>query len=879
MQIIAKEIKNKIIIEFDYPFEWDFVNICREYNISWDAVKKIRFLDFSSATLPLKAEDLVDQYSKLFDKYPDSAVNNFLTIFNLIIKKYTLTTPRFIEHDLSSFRDVDDYQKVAVQFLLNKGSAILGDEPGVGKALDPETDILIPDGWCKLKNLKIGDKVGNSTGTFSNVKGIYPQPKKKFYRFYFNDGTFVDSSEDHLWNVQTHNDQVRKNGWKTLETKKIIKKIKNLDGQNIWRFPIVNPYKFSKKKLNINPYILGLLLGDGYLREAGIEISSGDKEIINYFSKYYKLTKMNNYDYRIFGVELKNKLKDLNLIGKKSNNKFIPEIYKRSSIQDRISLLQGLMDTDGWIDKRGIVAQYTTISKQLCEDIKFIVQSLGGLVTVNQKIPTYIYKGQKLNGQLCYTLTLKLPPNINPFKLSRKANLFKPKTKYLPNRILKKVKYIGKKEGICISVDSKDKLFTIKDFILTHNTRSATVYSLASKSKKTLIVCPLSVRYVWREELIYQGVKLEDIYIPEKDFELKKYVIINYDKLKKFQLSILKNKWDLMILDEGHMLKNLKSQRTKVALKIGKKCKNIVPLTGTAIMNRPIELFPLLKLINHPLGKGLVDFTKRYCDRKLVSFGPRSHWDINGASNIIELSEKLKGIMIRRLKKDCFDIPDKIYNTYHLPLPSSFKKEYEKVLKQYKSQFSNSNMSNHLSMINELRQICSKAKTSIIKEHIQDALENNEKILVFGFYNAGLEELHKEYPNSLLITGDTKKEEREGIVKKFQEDEYYKIFIGNIMAAGVGLTLTAGNRVIFNDLYWNPAIHMQAEDRSNRRGAIRETQIYYPLFENTIEVDIFELINKKKELILKIMDGSVNYYRDESIIKELINKFHAKFSN
>lgn len=420
-------------------------------------------------------------------------------------------------------------------------------------------------------------------------------------------------------------------------------------------------------------------------------------------------------------------------------------------------------------------------------------------------------------------------------------------------------------------------------------TRQSLIYALEADYQKILIVTPLSARFVWKDELLDLHIKQSDIDIPEKKLRRNfRFIIINYDKLKKFFDDLSNITFDLIIFDEAHYCKNKASQRTKAALKLAKKSKNAICVTGTPLLNKPVELFPLLKMINHPLGSNFSEYTKTFCDKKLKTFGTRSYWDFNGASNLDELSEKLKSVMIRREKKDCLDLPDKIYSVYHVDMGVEAKYEYEHALDDYikfcksnrVSNLTNILINQHIVKLNLLRQICSKHKLPYTEQHIIDALESGEKILIFGYYNETLKALYEKYKDkALIITGDVRKpEEREHIVKQFQTNPKYKIFIGNIRAAGVALTLTAGNHVVFNDLSWTPGDHLQAEDRSNRIGATKETKIYYPIFTDTIEEDIYELLKEKQIIINKILDGTITQYKDETMAKAIIQKFYNKIN-
>jgi hypothetical protein len=162
-------------------------------------------------------------------------------------------------------------------------------------------------------------------------------------------------------------------------------------------------------------------------------------------------------------------LEKYELLNKKSNNKFIPKDYLYNSLNVRISLLQGLMDTDGYVDKKGTV-QFTTISKQLCDDVRELVLSLGGTVKSNTKIPTYSYKSEKKEGQLAYTLTISFANYIVPFKLIRKVHRYYKRTKYVEQKYVKSITYSHDEEAVCIKVSNPDELFVTRDYVLTHNT-------------------------------------------------------------------------------------------------------------------------------------------------------------------------------------------------------------------------------------------------------------------------------------------------------------------------------------------------------------------------------------------------------------------------
>jgi hypothetical protein len=240
---------------------------------------------------------------------------------------------------------------------------------------------------------------------------------------------------------------------------------------------VVNPVDFEEREVSIDSYLLGLLLGDGSICDGGVRISTKDDELFDSiqhldehssFNEYYR-TETKNIKSINLKSKIKERLKVYDLLNKKSNNKFIPNDYLYNSLEVRVSLLQGLMDTDGYVDKKGTV-QFTTVSKQLCDDVRELVLSLGGTARINSKIPTYIYKEEKKEGQLAYTVTMSFANDIVPFRLLRKVGRYYKREKYIEQKYIKSITYSHDEEAVCIKVSNPDELFVTRNYVLTHNT-------------------------------------------------------------------------------------------------------------------------------------------------------------------------------------------------------------------------------------------------------------------------------------------------------------------------------------------------------------------------------------------------------------------------
>lgn len=341
--------------------------------------------------------------------------------------------------------------------------------------------IYTPIGKVKMGDLKVGDEVICPDSSVSIITNIFPQGIEDVYKITFSDHTYTKCSGDHLWKIFDKN-HYNKKTWTNFKIKS-LNEFKDSLFQTTktskigkYRIPITNPISFNNNTETIDPYLLGLLIGDSCISQPSIiRFTTADEELIGYIQKCLPtgiiIKKIKGYDYSIVAEEgykniLIHWLNELNLMGKKSNNKFIPENYKYNSIQSRLELLRGLMDSDGSIYTDGKKSRmtYSTVSEKLCNDVIEIVQSLGGICYKRIRKPGI---SKNVTGkQNSYELNIKLS-NFNPFKLKRKADRFNPISVY---RTITSVEYVGKEETQCISIDHPEHLYLTDNFIVTHNT-------------------------------------------------------------------------------------------------------------------------------------------------------------------------------------------------------------------------------------------------------------------------------------------------------------------------------------------------------------------------------------------------------------------------
>lgn len=375
-----------------------------------------------------------------------------------------------------------------VIFMCGQGTA--------GKAQPYDAKVLTPNGFIDMGNLRVGDTIMGADGSPQTVLYIFEQGTKDVYRLTFDDGAQTECCAEHLWEVH------RKRAKNTFSAAKIMqfKDIKkDFDSGTKFAIRMCKPIEFEEKELPISPYLLGLMIGDGHMRPKMSIFSSMDEECIEAFRHAgYRVSKRfgDNYDYNISGLGFNQSIRNLGLTGTHSNNKFIPNDYKYNSVENRLYLLQGLIDTDGTVNKFGHL-EYYTISERLAKDIQWVVRSLGGRCNITTKIPTYTFKGEKRTGQLCYRLHINTEFNTKLARLQRKRDRLFDKFRHgraVMRRRLVKYELIGKKECRCILVSSPDHLYITDDFIVTHNTFALYFKALGGVDKYGFTSRIISVR-------------------------------------------------------------------------------------------------------------------------------------------------------------------------------------------------------------------------------------------------------------------------------------------------------------------------------------------------------------------------------------------------
>jgi SWI/SNF-related matrix-associated actin-dependent regulator 1 of chromatin subfamily A len=363
-----------------------------------------------------------------------------------------------------------------------------------------------------------------------------------------------------------------------------------------------------------------------------------------------------------------------------------------------------------------------------------------------------------------------------------------------------------------------------------------------------------------------------------KTHPLKKdIVIINYDIVKNWLPELQRTNFQVLVLDEAHYIKSSKAQRTKAIKKFGKTVPHVIGLTGTPIENRPIEIYNAWKLID-PVGcPNYVYYTQHFCDAHNNGFGIT----VTGASNTAELNQLLtNSIMIRRKKTDVLkDLPDKIRS--FVPLELENRNDYSEAennfiafVRKQKGLEAAQRASNAESFakIEGLKQLAVQGKLKQAIDWITDFLESDQKLVVFATHKFVIEELTEKFSDiAVKIDGSVSMPARQRAVDQFQTNKDIKLFIGNIQAAGVGITLTAASNVAFLELPWTPGAVLQAEDRCHRIGQKNAVTVYFLLSQNTIEEKLAQIIDSKRIVIDSVLDGQDT--PSENLLTEIMKQY------
>ena len=338
-------------------------------------------------------------------------------------------------------------------------------------------------------------------------------------------------------------------------------------------------------------------------------------------------------------------------------------------------------------------------------------------------------------------------------------------------------------------------------------------------------------------------------------------------------------------MDECHLVKNPKADRSKIVNQISENIERRWLLTGTPIANRPMDYFNLLNLCGSPLTASWTFFAFRYCDgkkfkKKLKNGKIKEIWLTDGSSNLEELNQRTKSLILRRKKEDHLDLPPKIVAPYYIEIDDM--KKYNSVFEEYlewaKSEGKKLGNGRHMVELVVLRKYLAEEKVKHSIELAEQAIENGQKVIIFTNFTHSFDLLMKHFGRlSVGHNGKMNSTQKQSSIDRFQNDDSVMVFVGNLISAGSAITLTAAQVTIMNDLDFVPANHAQAEDRSFRIGQSNTVNIYYPIAQGTIDEMMYEMLQKKTKIINTVIGDEQNELDiSEDFFKKFISKHNTK---
>jgi SWI/SNF-related matrix-associated actin-dependent regulator 1 of chromatin subfamily A len=436
--------------------------------------------------------------------------------------------------------------------------------------------------------------------------------------------------------------------------------------------------------------------------------------------------------------------------------------------------------------------------------------------------------------------------------------------------------------GVRFTEEHNGRILNADDMGLGKTIESLGWLQLHRDKIPVIIVCPSVAKLMWERAIHNWLPKSSSVILcGERPYPFHAdFIIINYDILSKWINKLQRKKAQVIILDECHYIKSDRAKRTKAVKRLAKGIPHILCLSGTPIENKPVEIYNAWQLVDPINCPNYWSFTKRFCKRKKNFFGG---WDVSGTSNVEELHKILTGtIMLRRRKADVLkDLPTKV--PAFIPMYLHNKKEYEDAeadfiayLRKVRGDVAANRAmkAKALAKMEVLKQLAVQGKLPEVIEWIKDFLEVENKLVVFAWHTFVIDAIMEAFPK-IAIRVDGKTKDKQACEDKFQKDPDCHLFVGQMKAAGVSLTLTAASNVGIIEYPWTPGTLNQAIDRVHRITQLGSVTVYYFMAQNTIEESTAKKLDKKQKMIGAVIDGDENPM-DTTLFEDLMREYAEK---
>jgi len=799
--------------------------------------------------------------------------------------------PDFVAPAAMGLRDgqqIRHYQAQAVELLRRRKSLLLGDEGGLGKAQPLTARVLTPSGWKEMGDLRVGDEVVDPDGGLGYVTGVFDRGVRDSYRVNLSDGTSTECCDEHLWLVQTDNDRFRK-AHRVLPLKDFMDRVSvKRPGHGIRSRYFIPCGKVDLRTIDslpIDPYLLGVLIGDGCILKAAIRFSTGDEEILGYVKDalpaQYEVVKYKAYDYAISiikrgrGSALVETMRAMSLAGRKSNEKFIPQTFLESSFQSRLDLLRGLMDTDGDCTPEG-VSTFTTSSERLSTQVVDLVRSLGGIATVYRSSGNgYTHLGEKRRGLPSFRVNVRL--RENPFRLARKASRWKPN---ILARAVRSVDLVGPKPMRCIAVSTKRNLYFTDNHIVTHNTYQAGAFLCSeSAALPAAVVCDPHMQKQWHDKLttfttlrVHVIKKASPYDLPPADV-----YVFRISQICGWTDIFATGFFKAVVYDEPQSLRTGKTTaKGGAAAVLSAHTQYHLGCTATPIYNYGVEMWNVMQFIDDQVLGSYADFTREWVDHNGRIVEPKA----------LGTYLREQHVMLRRLKADVgLELPKVSRIVESVDYDTKTVQSIEDLAHKLAIRASTGSFIERGQAARELdmmvRQATGLSKAKAVAQFVRLMVESGEAVLLVGWHRAvyeiWLQELDDLRP--AMYTGSESATQKNKEVERFLAGDTDVLIMSLRSGAGLDGLQHRCSVVVIGELDWSPGIHQQIIWRVDREGQENPVTAFFLVSEEGSDPPIMDVLGIKSSEANQIVDphlGVQQVAEDTTNLRRLVERYLEK---
>jgi hypothetical protein len=796
--------------------------------------------------------------------------------------------PDYVAPALMGLREgqaIRHYQSQAVELLRRRRSLLLGDEGGLGKAQPLTARVLTPSGWKEMGELRIGDQVIDPDGGTGSVTGVFDRGVRDSFRVTLSDGASTECCDEHLWLVQTDNDRFRK-AERVLPLKEFMHRIVVKRASHGIRsryfipcgrvdFPVGDLDPLTIGSFPLDPYLLGVLIGDGCILKKMVRFSTADDEILDHVRNAlpvgYEIIKYKGYDHCIASIargrgnSLVDTMRDLSLAGRKSCEKFIPEAFLRTSPKNRLALLRGLMDTYGDCSPDG-TSTFTTTSERLSAQVIDLVRSLGGMATIYRSSGnSYTHNGEKRKGLPSFRVNIRL--RENPFRLKRKAIRWKPN---ILARAVRSVEPVGPKPMRCIAVSTKRNLYFTDDHIVTHNTYTAGAFLCSEpKALPAAVVCDPHMQRQWQDKLttfttlkVHLITKARPYDLPPADVYVFRISQIG-GWVDMFETGFFK----AVVYDEPQSLRTGDStSKGGAASVLSRHALYRMGCTATPIYNYGIEMWNIMQFIDDSVLGSFSDFSREWVD----------HNGRIGDPKALGTYLREQCVMLRRLKEDVgLELPKVSRIIEYVDYDAKTVQSIEDLAHRLAIRATTGSFVERGQAARELdlmvRQATGLSKAKAVAQFVRLMVEAGESVLLVGWhravYDIWLHELADFRP--AMYTGSETASQKEREKDRFLAGDTDVLIMSLRSGAGLDGLQHRCSVVVIGELDWSPGIHQQIIWRLDREGQESPVTAFFLVSEEGSDPPMMDVLGIKASEAQQIVDPHLGVRKTEDDMSNL----------